>query len=176
LTTAAEKATLSELRDCLTEISTRRREKERERRHQEEQLERGLQQLRSWGLKQGSRLLIARLEGGFEWTELACREYALNELGRLGLDDLIFLPTTQTLESKDRSYQNVRPQKKPQLETLQVYKRLREVGDAGLEFHIVLVDEPRSGRTLEGVQISFKLPIPGRLHFLTQLQPFNERG
>ena len=176
LTTAAEKATLSELRECLTDIATRKRDKERERRQQEEQLEKGLQQLRTWSLKQGSELLVARLEGSFEWTELACREYALHELSRLGLHDLTFLPTTQTLESISQSYINIRPQKKPCLETLQVYNRLRELGDAGLEFHIVMVDDSRSGGTLEGVQISFKLPIPGRLHFLTQLHPLNERG
>lgn len=173
LIAASEKATLSELRDCLANISARKREKERERRQQEEQLEKGLQQLRSWSLKQGSELLVARLEGGFEWSELACREYALHTLSRLGLQDLTVLPTTQTLESTSRTYTNIRPQKEPRMETLKAYKHMRELADAGLEFQIVLVDDPRTGHPLEGVQVSFRLPIPGRLHFLTALHPLS---
>ena len=169
LTTACEKATLTELKECLTLISTRRKERERERRLQEEQLEQGLQRLRSWSLKNGSELLTARLEGGFEWSELACREYALHELHRLGIRDLTLLPTTQTLERLPQSYTNIRPQKKPQLETMQTYNRLRELADGGIDFQIVLLEDPRRSITLEGIQVAFKLPVPGRLHFLTAL-------
>lgn len=164
LVAATDSATLDELKACLNHLRQKRTEREREKAERAERLERGSKILKDWASRSGSELLQARLDGDFDWLDLASREYARSQLAKLGLKNLEPLELTESLESADNPYRNVRLQNRPQLASMTRLKELRELADSGLDFHIVCVDGP-SG-SLEGIHVSLELPIPGRLHFL----------
>jgi hypothetical protein len=171
LHTASDRATLEELRDCLLAIARKKAERRSERALREERKTKGMKLLRAWSQTHGSELLQARLSGDFEWLELACLEYACHQLRKLGIEELTHLPTTHTLESSHLRYRNSRPQEKPLLSTLKVFNKLKELEDQGLTVGVVLVEDAQTLTTHEAILISLTLPVPGRMHFLTALNP-----
>ncbi len=170
LVSQEEKATLKELQICLEDLQNRKSQREKEREDREETLKKGKTILRVWSQKHGSELLQARLKGGFEWLELAAHEYALSHLAELGLDSLVFMPLTHSLEAENPTYRNLRPQTEPQLSSIQQLEKLKEITDPGLSVQIVLVED-RHGRLLEGLHLTFQTPIGVRLNFLHHLIP-----
>jgi hypothetical protein len=169
LLASSDRATLEELGNCLQAVARRKKERQAERALSEERREKGTELLKAWTQSHGSDLLQARLVGQFEWLELACLEYALHQLKKLGLSQLTHLPTTHTLEGSSHRFRNTRPQAKPQLSTLRVFDKLKELQDEGLEFSVVLVEDTRTHTIQEAIQVSLTVPVPGRMHFLTAL-------
>lgn len=113
LVSRSEQASLDEVRDCLG----------------------GPARLRQWALEQGSELLRTRLEEGFEWRELALREFSAARLEEAGLKPKRYLPETVGLAPGGEAPLRLLRVQEPGLESL---RRLREVrsrlpdGKAGL--------------------------------------------
>lgn len=170
LVSAGEKVTLSELERCLQQIEKKKLEQARTREEREKKLERGTKILREWALAKGSGLLKARLTGDFDWLELAADEYARAYLENLGFRDLQRLATTHTLESSNLEFRDVQPQREPQLSTIQAFTKLRELEEPGLDLQVVKVTHIHK-QTLEGILITFELPISRKILFLTALKP-----
>lgn len=171
LFSSSEQATLTELRDCLQAHQSRLKAREKERALREEQLLRGTKILSEWLNRNGSNLLRERHRGGFEWVDLAAREYAMLELKKLGIEDATPLPTTSALSGSPHRFRDPRPQTRPQESTLVRLKELKDISDSGLELSVVLVVDSETNTTLEALQLSVRLPVPGRLHFLTSAVP-----
>ena len=170
LISAGEKVTLSELELCLQQIEKKKLEQARTRQEREKKLERGTKILREWALAKGSGLLKARIEGDFDWLELAADEYARAYLRNLGFQDLALLTTTHTLESANLEFRDVQPQREPQLSTIQAFTKFKELEEPGLDLQVVKVTHIHK-QTLEGILIALELPIPRKILFLTALKP-----
>lgn len=170
LTAECERATLKELENCLAELERRKEQRLLEIERRKNQRARGEKILAAWAEEAGSELLKARLNGNFDWLELAAHEHARHHLEKLGLVEIEFMPTTQALEAREFRFENVRPQSKPQLPSIQELNRILQLTDAGLTAEIVLVDD-QDGSTQEGILVKFRSPLGPSLHFLHDLIP-----
>lgn len=168
LESAGPKLTLKELSECLERLVAKRERQAKDEAERAAQMARGKEILKSWVAHKGSELLRERLEGGFEWLSLAAEEYSRRHLETLGITEPVLLPQMQSLASGDLEFTEVLPCRDPQLATMKALRRLKELQDPSLEVEAVRV--LRRGQTpAEGIRVAFKLPVPGRLHFLTAL-------
>jgi hypothetical protein len=99
------------------ERKLRQEAEEQERKRKER--ERGIENLRAWAIENGSELLRARIEEGFEWIDLAKKEYALQFLSDF---EIVSLPREG--EIKERN--------KPSIEEINALRSVRNaLGDKG---------------------------------------------
>lgn len=170
LVSATDQATLEELERTLKLVQRAEQDRLNRSKAREERRLKGEEILRKWADRNGSELLQARLEGGFEWVTLAAEEHALHHLARLGVAEPVRVKTTTSLEAREAPYYNLRPQQEPTLQSMRRLDELRPAEDAALRFSIVLCEDAE-GRRLEAIRVAVQTPLPDWLYFLTDLHP-----
>jgi hypothetical protein len=113
-----------------------------------EERERKLEELRSWALEYGSDLLKARIQEGFEWADIAGREYAAQFLAGFEIQSI-------------REDAQIKERRRPSLGEIEALRSVRKaLGDKGRAGLVRVVTWDRWGNPRSRVLIKAEVRTP----------------